>query len=131
MVGFERSKKGVIRSYRDLLVWQKGMLLAEDCYRVTSRFLKEETYGLVSQMRRASVSIPSNIAEGHGRENTGSFVQHLRIAQGSLEELETQALLCERVGLSPGETVAQLLTSTDELGKMLRALIRSLQDAPA
>ena len=79
-----------INSFEDLEVWQMSMTLTEECYRLTSRFPREEIYGLISQMRRASVSVPSNIAEGHGRENTGAFIQHLRIAQGSLKELQTQ-----------------------------------------
>jgi four helix bundle protein len=84
------------RSYRDLLVWQRGVALALDCYRFSKKLPKEEMYGLTSQIRRASVSIPANIAEGHGRELTGSFVHHLRIAQGSLKELETELLILRR-----------------------------------
>ena len=116
-----------IRSHRDLLVWQKGMDMTEATYRLTASFPKEEMYGLVSQMRRCSVSIPSNIAEGFGRDNTGSFVQHLRIAQGSLKELETQLMISVRVGLCTSAATEILLASCEELGKMLRALIRSLQ----
>jgi four helix bundle protein len=92
------SSKPGIQSHRDLLVWQKGMDLAEACYTFTANFPKEETYGLVSQIRRSAVSVPSNVAEGFGRENTGSFIQHLRIAQGSLKELETQLMISSRVG---------------------------------
>ena len=117
-----------IKSHRDLLVWQKGMDMTEATYRLTARFPKEEMYGLVSQMRRCSVSIPSNIAEGFGRDNTGSFVQHLRIAQGSLKELETQIMISVRVGHCNSTATDMLLASCEELGKMLRALIRSLQE---
>ena len=81
--------KSAFQSYRDLVVWQASMTLAEDCYRVTRRFPKEETFGMTSQIRRAAASIPANIAEGHGRESTGSFIQFLRVAQGSTKELET------------------------------------------
>jgi four helix bundle protein len=124
----EASKVG-FKSYRDLLVWQRGMTLALNCYSFSKRLPKEEAYGLTSQIRRASVSIPANIAEGHGRELTGSFVQHLRIAQGSLKELETELLIVQGAGLAPSGEVDTLLQSTDELGRMLRALIRSLQQS--
>ena len=116
-----------IQWYRDLLVWQKGMVLAEARYRVTAQLPKEETYGLMAQIRRAAVSIPAYIAEGHGRESTGSFIQHLRIAQGSLKELETQLFLSGRINLLQTESLTEVLTATEEVGKMLRALIRSLQ----
>ena len=116
-----------INSFEDLEVWQMAMTLAEECYRLTARFPKEEVYGLTSQMRRASVSIPSNIAEGHGRESTGSFIQHLRIAQGSLKELQTQLLLSTRLGLASKSDLEPLLTKCERIGKMTRSLIRKLQ----
>jgi four helix bundle protein len=103
------------------------MTLAEDTYRLTRRFPKEEIYGLTSQLRRASVSIAANMAEGYGRENRGSFVQFLRIAQGSLKETETLLLIAERVGLVKRKDIAGLLQQADELGRMLRSFIRSLQ----
>jgi four helix bundle protein len=103
------------------------MVLAEHCYRVTSSFPKEEMYGLTAQTRRSAVSIAANIAEGHGRETTGVFVQFLRIAQGSLKELETHLLLACRVRCASQEDVDQLLVRCEELGRMLRSLIRSLQ----
>jgi four helix bundle protein len=115
------------QSYRDLVVWQAAMTLAEACYVVTRRFPRDEMFGLTSQIRRAATSIAANIAEGHGRENTGSFVQFLRIAQGSLKELETHLLLAERVGLVSTEAVAPPLDQCAQIGKMLRALIRTLQ----
>ena len=115
------------QSYRDLLVWQAGMALAEDCYRATRKFPRDEVFGMTSQIRRAAASIPANIAEGHGRENTGSFIQHLRIAQGSTKELETHLLLAHRVGLLELDTLEPLLSRSTEVGKMLRSLIRSLQ----
>ncbi|MEM1308251.1 MAG: four helix bundle protein [Cyanobacteria bacterium P01_H01_bin.153] len=90
---------GKIQSYRDLEVWQKGMALAEVCYRVTKTFPQAEVYGMVSQIRRAAVSIPDNIAEGYGREYRNDYVRFLRIAQGSLKELETHLLLAVRVEL--------------------------------
>ena len=112
-----------VQSYRDLALWQRGVGLAEVCSRVTAEFPKDEIYGMTAQIRRAATSIPANIAEGHGRESTGSFVQFLRMAQGSLKELETHLLVAQRVG----QTVEPLLVECDEIGRMLRALIRSLQ----
>jgi four helix bundle protein len=116
-----------IKSYRDLRVWQDAMTLAETCYRLTRDFPREELFGLTSQIRRAASSVPANIAEGHGRENTGNFVQHLRIAQGSLKELETHFLLAERVSILKAIDLQPVLSQCETLGKMLRALIRSLQ----
>ncbi len=107
------------------------MTLAESCYRSTRQFPRDEQFGLTSQIRRAGGSVPANIAEGHGRENTGNFVQHLRISQGSLKELETHLLLAERVGILPVLDLQPILVQCESLGKMLRALIRSLQDKAA
>jgi four helix bundle protein len=98
-----------------------------DCYSATKAFPSSEIYGMTSQMRRSSVSIAANIAEGHGRENTGSFIQFLRMAQGSLKELETHLILSEKVGLMVGAEAVRLLGQADEIGKMLRSMIRSLQ----
>ena len=116
-----------IRSYKDLDVWRLGMALAETCYVVTREFPRDEIYGMTSQIRRAAVSIPANIAEGYGRENTGSFVQFLRISQGSLKELERHVMLAQRVSLLSQEVAARLLADCEVIGKMLRNLIRSLQ----
>jgi four helix bundle protein len=104
------------------------MTLAESCYRLTRQFPREEVFGLTSQIRRAAASVPANIAEGHARENTGNFVQHLRISQGSLKEVETHLLLAERVGILPAPDLQAVLAQCESLGKMVRALIRSLQD---
>ena len=116
-----------IQSYQDLAVWRNSMDLAEECYRATKLFPKDEMYGMTSQIRRAAASVAANIAEGHGREHTGSFVQSLRIAQGSLKELETHVILAQRVGLIVSETSTRLLTKSDQIGRMLRSLIRALQ----
>lgn len=89
-----------VDSYRDLLVWQRNMALAEGCYHLTRDFPREEVYGMTSQVRRSAVSIPANIAEGYGRESRGEYVQFLRVAQGSLKELETHLLLAQRVGIA-------------------------------
>ena len=107
------------------------MTLAESCYRLTRQFPRDEQLGLTSQIRRAAGSVPANIAEGHGRESTGNFVQHLRISQGSLKELETHLLLAERVGMLPVLDLQTVLVQCESLGKMLRALLRSLQDKSA
>ena len=118
----------MIESYRDLKVWQEAMELAEESYRLTRTFPQEEMFGMVSQIRRSAVSIAANIAEGHGRENTGSFIQFLRIAQGSLKELETHLILSARVNLTSYEFIEMPLQRCESLGKMLRSLIRSLQE---
>ena len=99
-----------IRSYRDLRVWQDGMTLAARCYRLTQQFPKEELYGLTSQIRRSASSIPANIAEGNGRENRREYIQFLRIAQGSLKELETHLLFSIQVGLTTPASVDPSLT---------------------
>lgn len=116
-----------IQSYRDLKVWQLGMSLAVECYRLTRTFPKEEMFGMTSQIRRAAVSIPANIAEGNGREQTGAYIQFLRISQGGLKELETHLLLSSQVNICSEPAAAPLLKLTDQLGRMLRALIRNLE----
>ena len=117
-----------IQDYRDLQVWQEGMNLAESCYQITCSFPKEEIYGMTSQIRRSAVSIPVNIVEGYGREYREQYIQFLRIAQGSLKQLETHLLLASRVKLTRSETVKPILNHCESLGKLLRALIRSLQN---
>jgi four helix bundle protein len=103
------------------------MALAKAGYLLTRSFPREEQFGLTSQIRRAAVSIPANIAEGHGRESTGDYIKFLRIAQGSLKELETHMLLASEVDICSEQEIGPLLVQTDQLGKMLRALIRALQ----
>jgi four helix bundle protein len=119
-----------IQSYRDLRVWQLGMDLAADAYRVTKAWPKDELYGLTSQARRSSASVPANIAEGFGREASGSFVQFLRQAQGSLKEFETHILLAARVDLLDERTCARLLAQSEDIGRMLGALIRKVAASP-
>jgi four helix bundle protein len=118
---------GAVQSYRDLRVWREAMLLAEMCYRHTRSFPRDELFGLTAQIRRAAASIPANIAEGYGREQTKSYVQFLRIAQGSCKEVETHVILADRVldGAAPRPT--QLLEQADIVGRMLRGLIGSLE----
>ncbi len=115
-----------IKSYRDLRVWQEALNLAEIAYRLVAAFPKDELYGLTSQIRRAASSVPANIAEGYGRGGRATYVQFLRIAQGSLKELETHLLLAHRVDLIRGATTDPLLKKSDEIGRMLNRLIASL-----
>ena len=123
---FVRETHG-IESHKDLEVWQMAMTLAEECYLLTARFPKDEMCGMSAQIRRAAVSIPANIAEGYGRDQTGSFVQSLRIAQGSAREPETHLILTERVRFAEQQTMAPLQESCERISKMLRSLIRSLE----
>jgi four helix bundle protein len=104
------------------------MALAALCYTKTRLFPSAETFGMTAQIRRSAASIPANIAEGKGREQTGSYIQALRIAQGSLKELETHVLLAQTVGLMEGADADQVLALSDEVGKLPRSLIRSLQE---
>jgi four helix bundle protein len=120
-----------INSYRDLRVWQAAIALAEACYLLTRQFPKDEMFGMVAQIRRAAASVPANIAEGHGRELTRSFIQYLRIAQGSLKEVETHLLLSQRVGLVSEKDILSLMEQCESVGKLMRALIRSLQQKAA
>jgi four helix bundle protein len=113
-------------SYQDLVVWQQAMDLAVAVYTATRSWPREELYGLTSQARRAASSIPANIAEGYGREHRGSYLQFLRIAQGSLKELETHLLLAERAGVAAAGSVSPLMSSSESVGKLLRLLLRKL-----
>ena len=120
-----------IRSYRDLRVWQVGMQLTDRCYRLTRRFPKEELFGLTNQIRRASSRIPANIAEGYGRGHRGEYIQFLRIALGSLYELETHLLTSIRVEVTPDiEQTRSILLLCDEESKMLNSHIDSLGSKP-
>lgn len=114
-------------SYRDLRVWQEGMNLAAACYQVTEVFPKEEIYGMTSQIRRSAASIPANTAEGYGREYRAEYIHFLRIAQGSLKELETHLFLSQRVNIVTSQALETLLQQCETVGKMLRSLIRSLE----
>ena len=127
MEAMSHDGQAAVQSYRDLRVWQEGMALAEACYGLTKDFPREEAFGMTSQIRRAATSVPANIAEGYGRDSTGEYVQFLRIAQGSLKELETHVLLAARVGLTTPTLADAVLRRTDDLGWMLRGLYRSLQ----
>jgi four helix bundle protein len=116
-----------LKHYRELEVWQLAMDLAQECYRVTKAFPKEELFGMTSQIRRAAASIPANIAEGQGRHHTKEFLNHLSIARGSLMEAETHVILGQRVGLLSQADLNNLLQMTDRIGRMMSGLRRSLQ----
>jgi four helix bundle protein len=114
--------------YRELFAWQKAMDLVVDVYRLTRSFPREELYGLTNQVRRAAVSIPSNIAEGQGRGIGQAFAHHLRIANGSLQELETQVLIAERLGYTGEGVVGPLMDKSAEVGRVIGGLLRSLSE---
>src|SRR5690606_37491282 len=118
-----------IRSYRDLIVWQSAMALAVGTYDLTRAFPVEERFGLSAQLRRAAVSVPANIAEGHGRVHRGEYVHHLSIAHGSLCEVETMLLLAVELRLGRAANVAVLLETSREVGRMLGGLMRGLRRA--
>jgi four helix bundle protein len=117
-----------VKQFRDLLVWQKGMALARQIYRVTQSFPKAEAFGLTAQMRRAAVSIPSNIAEGQGRLSDKVFILFLGHARGSLYELETQAELAESLGYLGKQELQHVLSECSELGRMLHGLLNSMRE---
>ena len=112
--------------YRELKVWQLAMELAEDVYKLCAEFPRQETYGLISQMQRAAVSIPSNIAEGQARNSGKEFMRFLGIARGSLAELETQLMLAQRLGYIAVEKANIVLGKAEEIGKMLKGLQKSI-----
>ena len=112
-----------IRSYKDLMVWQRSMDLVELIYRITERLPANEQWGLISQMRRSAVSVPSNIAEGYGRQSSGHYIQFLSISRGSLLELETQIELCIRLKYLTRIDSEKVLNDIVEINKMLTSLI--------
>jgi four helix bundle protein len=116
----------VIKSYQDLDVWQKAMALVVACYEVTEHFPKSETYGLATQLQRAAVSIPANIAEGQGRNHTREFINHLSMAYGSLMEVETHLQIAARLGYQKEVQLQKLLLQTNEIGRMLNGLMMAL-----
>ena len=115
------------RGYKDLLVWQKGMLLVKGVYRLTLSFPSDEKFGLTSQMRRAAVSIPSNITEGQARRSTGEFIQFVSHAEGSVAELDTQLLIAVDLSYCSSSEAQALFDLLLELRKMLNSLRRKLQ----
>jgi four helix bundle protein len=117
----------MIKSYRDLEVWQKSMDLVMICYQMTKEFPKNEIYGLASQLQRAAVSIPANIAEGRHRQHSKEFLQHLSIAYGSLAELETHIQIAERLDYINKSKSEKILGKTAEIGRMLNGLKKSIE----
>lgn len=125
------NSNGPVRSYEDLLVWHRSLELAEQVYRASSAFPRDEVYGLTSQMRRAAVSVVSNIAEGHERHSRGEFLQFLGHARGSLAQLDTQTRLATRLNLMTQAAATQLAEKIAEVGRMLNALRKSLMSKDA
>ena len=115
-----------IKSYRDLLIWQKGIAFVKRVYQETSHFPDSERYGLISQIRRAAISIPSNIAEGQARQHSGEFRQFLFIALGSIAEIETQIILSQELGFMDEQASKNLQSDLLELQKMTRTLASRL-----
>jgi len=114
------------RSYKDLIVWQKGIALAKIVYRLTQRFPSEEKFGIIAQMRRAAVSVPSNIAEGQARRTTGEFIQFLSHAEGSVAEPDTQLILSIELKFCSSAGAAPAFELIGELRRMLNVLRRKL-----
>ena len=110
-------------SYKDLVVWQKSMTLTGDIYKLTEKLPKTETYGLSDQLRRAAVSVPSNIAEGHGRKTPKDFSHFLSIANGSCMEIETQLLICVQLKMLTENDIQNAISLLNEVSRMLTALI--------
>ncbi len=121
----------MLKNFRDLKVWQKSYQVCLKIYTITKDFPKQETYGLTSQIRRAAVSIPSNIAEGYGRKTTPDYIRYLYIAYGSNCELETQILLSGDLEYIKSEKLKEIQEAMGEVERMLKALIRSLENKNA
>ena len=116
-----------IENFRDLNIWKKAMVIVEDIYRITSKFPNYELYGLVSQMRRSAVSLPSNVAEGFTRKHNKEYTQFLYIALSSSAELETQIEISKRLGYLDKKSEADLLEKTNPLSRMIMSLIKLLK----
>ena len=115
-----------VKTYRDLIVWQKAMTLITVIYRISKKFPKDETYGLISQIRRCAISIPSNIAEGYGRNSTSDYIRFLHIATGSLYELQTQLEIALNLEYLKKTDFDKLYESSREIERMLSSLSRKL-----
>jgi four helix bundle protein len=118
----------IIKSFRDLNIWQKGIDLVKDIYKETQNFPRQEIYGLTNQIRRAAISIPSNIAEGHIRQHRAEFRQFLSVALGSLAELETQIVTSRELNYISTEKSLNLIDQMGSIGKMIRDLIKKLNN---
>ena len=119
-------RKPPLRSYRELVVWQKAVALVIEVYSITTEFPRDEIYGLTSQMRRSAVSVPSNIAEGQGRATKGEFIQFLCHARGSLFELETQIVIAHALGYVRPEDEERVTVQVTEVARILNGLLTSL-----
>ncbi|MBJ7320460.1 MAG: four helix bundle protein [Alphaproteobacteria bacterium] len=128
MSGEWRVVSGEVRHYRDLLVWQKALTWVELVYAATREWPSDERFGLISQVRRACVSVPSNIAEGCARRSTPEFLRFLSIARGSLAEVETQLIIAQRLTYLEDAALTRLLDSADEISRMLSGLISKLEE---
>lgn len=117
-----------MNGYRSLLVWKKAIELAKEIYSVIKLLPKDELFGLSSQLRRAAVSVPSNIAEGNGRSSKKDYIHFLNIARGSVYEIETQLLLCVELSFFNEKQTAKAMDLCEEISKMLNSLIRSLSE---
>lgn len=117
----------MLKTYRELVVWQKAFQLCTNVYQLTKRFPSDERFGLTTQLRRAAVSIPSNIAEGYNRSTTRDYLRFLWIANGSLAEIETQLMLAGELGFAARGDLSETLESVAEVDRILRALMRSLK----
>jgi four helix bundle protein len=122
-----RADMSQVLTYRNLDAWKLGIALVEECYRSTARFPKSELYGLTSQIRRAAISIPSNIAEGQCRPTTRAYAHHVGIALGSHGELDTYIEIGSRLAMLPEEDKRRLLATADRVGQMLNRLHQSLE----
>lgn len=117
-----------MESFKDLKVWQKSMLLVKEIYSIAKKLPKEETFALSDQMRRSAISIPSNIAEGFGRNSANEYARFLNIAKGSSYELETQLYICDMLNYSSNKEIKHAIELTEEIEKMISALVKSLSN---
>lgn len=120
-----------INSYKDLIAWQKGIELTTDIYKMLGQFPKEEKFGLISQISRSCTSIPANIAEGWGRDSDQNFIYYLKIAKGSLYELETHLIISKNINYIAEKTLKDLQIKIEEISKIINGLIKSIQNQKA
>ena len=117
-----------IKSYQDLIVWQKSVLLVTDIYALTKNFPQDERFGITSQLNRAAVSVPANIAEGWGREISKNYLQFLRTSRGSIMEVQTLLIISKNLNYISEEKFEVLRSKTEEVGKILQGLIKSINE---
>ena len=114
-------------SYRNQFIWKRGVQLAVNCYQVTKHFPQSEIYGLTSQIRRSAVSVPSNIAEGYGRQYKNEYIQFLHLALGSLRELDTQLIIAKQVGLANEALLNPVINEVEEMQKVMVATLNKMK----